>query len=203
MIRADPAALLTGEGESMKRTPISHAASLVGMLTLASLAPSFLYGGPGWRLSGPETATVRSLAVDPTNANIVYLVSSGDVWKSTDAGAHWLASGKNLCGFDLAQIAVDPGQSTNLYVAGEDGVFCSTDGGATWHASDDSLNHRSVDTVAVDPTGHGIVYAGGYYGVLKSTDGGQTWVDQNGGADLGEVARILIRTFQSTMSPSR
>ncbi|RPJ62148.1 MAG: hypothetical protein EHM23_04205 [Acidobacteria bacterium] len=176
----------------MKRTPISLVASLVGLLTLASLAPLFLYGGPGWRRGGPETATVRSLGVDPSNANIVYLVTQGSVWKSTDAGAHWFPSSKDLCGFYLTQIAVDPTRPANLYVAAGDGVFRSTDAGASWNASDDSLKKTYMTSVAVDPTGHDIVYAGGYYGVSKSTDGGRTWAAQNTGMESGEVTRIVI-----------
>jgi photosystem II stability/assembly factor-like uncharacterized protein len=176
----------------MKRLAIGLASSSIALFGLASFAPSFLYGAPGWRQGGPETANVRSLAVNPADSDTVYLVSSGSVWKSTDAGAHWFASGKNLCNFSLTEIAVDPAQPANLYVGGGDGVFSSTDAGASWHASDASLQNTYVESLAVDPTGHGIVYMGSQDGVFKSTDGGQTWTEQSGEWDQHAVERIVI-----------
>ncbi len=182
-----------GKENLMKRIPVLVLAkNPIALLTLALLVPSFLYGGPGWSPGGPGTAPVQSLAVDPANSDIIYLVSEGSVWKSTDAGAHWFAAGKNLCGFNLMQLAVDPARPANLYVAAGSGVFSSTDAGASWHASEDSLRRNDVSSVAVDPTDHGIVYRGSYDGVFRSTDAGQTWANRNGGTDLPTVSRIVI-----------
>ncbi|HXK59285.1 MAG TPA: hypothetical protein PLP42_05255 [Acidobacteriota bacterium] len=161
------------------------------LVTVASVS-TCVQASPGWRQGGPPGAEVQAIALDPTDSNTVYLVSSGGVWKSTDAGLHWFAASKDLCAFNLTAIAIDPAQPSTLYVGGEEGFFRSTDGGASWQISGDHLKPSLICSVAVDPRGLGIVYRGGYYGVFRSTDHGMTWADHNGGTNLPTVVQILI-----------
>ena len=97
------------------------------------------------------TGSVGSIAVSPTNPNIIYVgsgeglqrpdLSLGDgIYKSTDAGQTWKHLGLRD-GQQIAQVAVDPRNPDRLLVAvaghpygpnPERGIFRSVDGGQTF-----------------------------------------------------------------------
>jgi len=92
-----------------------------------------------------------TLAVDPTNSNIVYTVNgygnAQGLWKSTDGGIDWkqiLTPTAGALTPDVYRISIDPLDHLHLLVAfhsgwsgGKDaGVIESKDGGATWIAHD-------------------------------------------------------------------
>lgn len=117
--------------------------------------------GPNWQAIGPQPTTstiasvglvsgrVTALAVDPTNANIVYLGGAfGGIWKTTDGGANWTPLTDGQPSIATGSIAIDPNSCTpapctTIYVGtGEEnfaidsyygaGVLKSIDGGNTW-----------------------------------------------------------------------
>ena len=139
-----------------------------------------------------------SVAVDPTNSNIVY-AGTGDltgyygngILKSTDGGTTWTLVGTAEFGANaVMQILIDPDNTNRLFAATAwsaqrsakneppaKGIFRSTDGGATWQ-----------QVLACDPCGNGFtdllmtpsdsqtLYAGNAgVGIFKSSDGGNTW----------------------------
>jgi hypothetical protein len=148
-------------------------------------------GGRTW--SGPLGASafnnrsVGSIAVDPTNPNVVYAASTRGVRgvASTTGGA----------------ISLIPG-------APAWGLYKTTDGGATWtflhngsaNAAEctdpvvvaggaTACSLRGVRRVALDPSDPNVVYAGSYSrGVWRSSDGGATWAQIK--APLGTDANM-------------
>jgi len=89
----------------------------------AMMAPeSFMGGswtsiGPAPLPNGPFSGRITSIAVDPTNPNVIYLgAAQGGVWRTTNGGASWTAI------FDLAEsmavgaLAIAPSDHTTLYV---------------------------------------------------------------------------------------
>jgi hypothetical protein len=140
-----PSATFTGRWYGWSFAVVICAASLV-----AGARPA--QGGVNvWTSAGPPGGgTVSALAIDPTTPTTLYAGTwdcSGDgcrsgVFKSTDAGATWSATG--LTG-DATTLAIDPVTPRTLY-AGAYGrspgstsedrdVFKSTDAGATWSAT--------------------------------------------------------------------
>jgi photosystem II stability/assembly factor-like uncharacterized protein len=133
-------------------------------------------GGNTWTQLGASTfdsRAVGSIAIHPTNPNVVYAASTRAVrgLSSTTTGA----------------VSVIPG-------APQYGLFKSTDGGATWtfihkgsanaadcnvltdHLNATSCSPRGVRGVAIDPNDPNVVYAGSYArGVWRSPDAGATW----------------------------
>jgi hypothetical protein len=92
---------------------------------------------------------VTAIAVDPTNANIVYIGgAAGGVWKTTDGGTTWAALTDSQPSLAVGSIAIDPnscapGPCTTIYVGtGEEnfnidafygaGILKSTNGGTSW-----------------------------------------------------------------------
>lgn len=145
-----------------------------------------------------------SLAVDPTDPNVVYVGFS----KSTDGGANWIdmeggggvlvmdptnpnilygAGGDLLKTIDagatwslvesisgVGPLAINPFNANVLYAGTGDGAFKSIDGAATWTPIDID---STVSALLVDPSNGNIVYAGSNgNGVYKSIDGGASFV---------------------------
>ncbi len=168
-----------------------------------------------WTSSGPEGATVLSLAVDPTDSATVFAgTQAGGVFRSSDSGARWSFAG--LEGLSVSAIVVDPTDGTKLYAAAGSNVFKSTDGGISWRNASQGLPQPPTITVpgvpqitvqvsalAIDLRVPAILYAGLTIipqpttafnsvggGLFRSLDGGETWTP-TGLANVG-VKSILI-----------
>ena len=132
-----------------------------------------------WISLGPPGATVRALAVDPSNPNTLYTGSEGGgLFKSTNGGASW---GTNTIPVDgISTLTIDR-SNTNIIYAGADveGVLKSTDGGDNWFAVNNGIiftNGFEIKTIVIDPSNTSTVYAGiNTSGVFKSTNGGASW----------------------------
>ncbi|MDP9268374.1 MAG: glycoside hydrolase [Acidobacteriota bacterium] len=124
------------------------------------------------------TASVGSIAVAPSDPNIIYVgsgeglhrpdLSVGDgVYRSTDAGKTWSHLGLRD-GQQIPQIAVDPHDPQRLYVAvaghpygpnEERGIFRSTNGGQTFERVLYKDENTGGADVVIDPSNPLIVYA--------------------------------------------
>ena len=135
-----------------------------------------------WTSLGPfgQSATVRALAVDPSNPSTIYagtmdLSASfyrGGIFKSVDGGQSWARETMPLA-FVLS-VVVDPKTPSTVYAAG-DAIFKSVDGGASWTSIYTGVS-GNLFSLAIDPISPSTVYAiGGENGVLKTSDGGETW----------------------------
>jgi hypothetical protein len=93
----------------------------------------------------------QPLAVDPTNAQVVYTLANGAVLKSTDGGLHFSTVG-SLPGAGI--ILVDPTNPQTLYAEADsslDTVYTSTDSGATWNLAAGGLPNELIQTLSIDP----------------------------------------------------
>lgn len=144
----------------------------------------------GWRSNGPAEE-IRSLAVDPSNPNIIYAASRSGVFKSADGGATW----NNIGLRDVLALVIDFVDPNNLYAGtrffqspivfapGDRFLFKSTDGGATWSNSSSPIDW-DMSLFVMDPASPKVLYAGSsdtYWeqgGIIlhKSTDSGATWI---------------------------
>jgi hypothetical protein len=108
------------------------------VIKIDSIDPSILYvggmgglyktidGGASWiaRDTGmPEGSFVRTLAIDPTNSQVIYAgVILDGVYRSVNGGATWepWSTGLNL---DVTDLAIDPQDTSIIYAATASGVF--------------------------------------------------------------------------------
>jgi len=127
---------------------------------------------------GQPTQSVGSIAVAPSNPNIIYVGSGeglqrpdrsvGDgIYKSTDAGKTWTHLGLRD-GQQIPRLIVDPHDPNRIFAAvlghpyganEERGVFRSTDGGQTWQKVLYKDENTGAVDLAFDPTYAQIVYA--------------------------------------------
>ena len=102
---------------------------------------------------GAVSGRVSALAVDPTNANTIFLgAAQGGVWKSINGGTSWTTTFDDAKSLAVGALAIDPNNPNTIYAGtGEEnfaqdayygaGIYKSTDGGATWNQTAGTINN--------------------------------------------------------------
>jgi photosystem II stability/assembly factor-like uncharacterized protein len=141
------------------------------------------------------TCQVESMAADPTDAQVVYLASSGRIWRSANQGGSWSlakipakmeGNGNGRCVGE--RLAVDPHLPSVLFFGSRhDGLFRSEDSGASWAkvpAFTDWKPGTGITFVLFDNRGGSkgqqtqTIYAavdGNQANLYASKDSGDTW----------------------------
>ncbi len=129
---------------------------------------------------------VLSLAIDPTNSNVIYAGTGGfvgggrGVYKTTDGGQTWSTINQGMLDYRITALAVDQANPQTVYAGADDGAFFKTvDGGQTWENLSDNLPYQqnsypSVQEIVLDSSDRIFLLATGV-GVFVSQDGGQIW----------------------------
>jgi hypothetical protein len=76
----------------------------------------------------------------------LYSLTTGGLFKSTDGGSSWEASG-NIGAVNV--IALEPRPASTVYAGTSHGIVTSADGGAIWVSA--GLSDTSVGNLAADP----------------------------------------------------
>ncbi|HRP01805.1 MAG TPA: glycosyl hydrolase [Candidatus Kapabacteria bacterium] len=166
------------------------------------------------RSIGPAATSGRigDIAIHPSDPNTWYIaVSSGNVWKTTNAGSSFTPIFDNYGAYSIGCVAIDPNNKFVVWVGtGEnnsqrsvgygDGIYKSVDGGQSFKKMGlDKSEH--IAKIIIDPKNSDIIYvaaqgplwgAGGDRGLYKSTDGGKTWAQSLKISENTGVTDILI-----------
>lgn len=147
---------------------------------------------------------VTGLAIDPRSPGTLFAAASaGRVFKSTDGGASWSATGPGLRPrSQILSVAIDPFQSSVIYAGTSVGVFKSADGGASWQPARSGMGRAEISALAADPVVPGRVYAAAVavvHGKVQATaphlfvsqDSGSTWTGHRLAADNPLVDCLL------------
>jgi photosystem II stability/assembly factor-like uncharacterized protein len=134
-------------------------------------------------LTGGGSAAIRSLAIAPSDSNIVYAATNdGRVLVSSNGGQNFTLIASGIPGWPrvMHQLFVHPNDPNTLYLAvgwfGVDQVRRTTDRGQTWQSLDGDLPDVPVNVLAVDVRGNlPVIYAGAENGVYRSVNDGRTW----------------------------
>jgi photosystem II stability/assembly factor-like uncharacterized protein len=166
------------------------------------------------------TLSLGSVAVDPSNQNVVYLGTGekspdgydptttlglngmGDgLYKSTDGGLNWTKiADVNLTGDRISEVLIDPTQPQTIYVACNDArAATGTDSSGGVLKSTDggatwkysNLRGFGVLYMAMDPTDTKRLYVSGVGKIFRTDNGGDTWEQINTGL-TGSLGRIAI-----------
>src|SRR5262249_48671940 len=138
--------------------------------------------------NAPASGRVNSIAIDPRDANVVYVAAAqGGVWKSTTGGTSWTAMTDGLTSLASGSVALDPQFPDVVYYGtGEenfaidsfygDGLFRSENGGAAWtKVAGAGAVGSYIARVAVAPDDANTIYVAGSLGVVVSTNRGASW----------------------------
>lgn len=138
---------------------------------------------PGGMISATPGVLIGNLAVDPTDANRLYMAGlfGEGGFQSADGGATWQAwSAPNG---QISEIAIANSQPLRIWVASSTGTWFTDDRGATWT---NALVAAST-ALAIDPNNPNIIYSGVNDGLQVSRDNGVTWSGIQGDAHTGLI----------------
>jgi photosystem II stability/assembly factor-like uncharacterized protein len=153
-----------------------------------------------WEVTGPLGGDVRSLVVDPQDAQRLYFGTiDGQIYTTTDGGANWTRlEGFNRPGLLIDNLIIDPRDSKVIYAAGQrhkeaGGFFKTTDGGKTWHDAE-QLRNEGVFSLTQSDKDPDLLLAGTNHGVWRSRDAGETWehLDTSATPGLIDVESLAI-----------
>jgi photosystem II stability/assembly factor-like uncharacterized protein len=191
---------------------LALALAVPALPALAQVSPE-LYSALNWRLIGPfRGGRIGAVVGIPSQPNVFYMsADNGGVWKTTDAGATWVASFTGDENNSIGSIAIAPSDPNVIYAgSGEatqrpdlstgDGLYRSGDAGKTWQHLG-LRDGQQIPAIAIDPHDANRLFVavlGHPYGpnaergIFRSTDGGKTFQKVlYKGPDVGAAQVVL------------
>ncbi|HZS10993.1 MAG TPA: hypothetical protein VFA38_02005, partial [Nitrospirales bacterium] len=130
---------------------------------------------------GRSSTAIVSIALHPTNPQIVYVSTNESVYKTRDGGLTWERMATDLSSYRVLTLAIDPAHPATVYAGTMmDAVYKSPDGGQHWMPHNVGLKeHISVvNQFVFHPEDSERIYTATTVGVFYSGDGGRTWEER-------------------------
>jgi len=140
---------------------------------------------------------IRSMAIAPSNNNVLYVASRYAIYKTINGGSDWTNITSGLPSNFITYIAVKHNDPNTLWVSlgGYDinAVYQSTDGGSTWNNISLGLPSIPANTVVQDTNGGAIntLYLGTEAGVYKKV-ADEKWQLFNNGLPNVKIGELEI-----------
>ena len=139
------------------------------------------------------SVSVDAFLINPTNSQILYAGAGSGVYKTSNGGGVWGASG--LPTNEVYDLEFSPGSTTTIYAATNQGIFRSDDSAGWWNQI--ALGGQKIAALALAPTNPVTIYASiAGQGVLRSEDAGVTWTPINDGL-LSQTVNAFVIDPQS------
>ena len=148
-------------------------------------------GGTTWTAAGLSGRIVWSMAVDPTNPEVLYATTDqvGAIKKSVNGGGNW--TDLSLTGVTFYSLAISPAAPGALYAGAKDGIYLYTGGG--WLSL--GLSGKEITWLTFHPANPGLLFVGTTNGVFISPDRDTTWYPGPIELALHTVQSITIDPF--------
>ncbi len=141
-----------------------------------------------WQMTGPFGGDVTALAIDPRNADRVWLgTSDGQVFRSTDGGTVWkrIRPGIKAPGFIITVILFDREKPGVIYAGvrplldlteetNGGGIFVSEDDGESWRELE-GMRGRAVRGLVQAAKDANVLAVAARNGIYVTKDRGKTW----------------------------
>ncbi len=130
-----------------------------------------------------DSEAIVSIALHPTNANILYVATNDAVYKSRDTGGTWERF-PSFSARRVTTLAIDPQLPATIYAGTMgDAVYKSPDGGQHWLPHNVGLKeHVSyVNQFVFHPTQAEMIYIATTVGTFFTKDAGREWEERMAG----------------------
>ena len=126
----------------------------------------------------PEMKGFHSVAIDPRDANVIYVGTHHLPWKTTDAGKTWKRAASKERGMiddsDIFAIHIDQSNPDTVLMSACSGIYRSRDASETWSKLQGiPYTSRRTHVIYQHPTRPQVIFAGTTEGLWVSTDGGK------------------------------
>lgn len=142
-----------------------------------------------------ESESIVSIALHPSNANILYVATNDAVYKSRDGGGTWERF-PSFSARRVTTLAIDPVLPAAIYAGTMgDAVYKSPDGGQHWLPHNVGLKeHVSfINQFVFHPAASEQIYVATTVGAFYSKDAGREWVERmNGMKEVHIVTSMAI-----------
>ena len=125
----------------------------------------------------PELQDVDSVAVDPTDAETIYVGTYHLPWKTSDGGKTWKSIGAGMIDdSDIMSLRVDARNRQRIFSSACSGIYRSEDAGASWTKLQGiPYSSRRTQQIVQDGRDPGRLYAATTEGLWMTRDYGETW----------------------------
>ena len=149
-----------------------------------------------------DSEAIVSIALHPTNPNILYVATNDAVYKSRDGGQLW-EKFPSFSARRVTTVAIDPQLPATIYAGTMgDAVYKSPDGGQHWLPHNVGLKeHVSfVNQFVFHPALSERIYAATTVGAFYTKDAGREWEERmNGMKEVHIVTSIAINPKDPTI----
>jgi photosystem II stability/assembly factor-like uncharacterized protein len=113
---------------------------------------------------GPTDMSVKAIAQDPRDAQLVIVGTNQYIFRSTNGGRTWVRRGGGLPSGDFTSVVISPTNPDEVLASeySKGGVYRSTDKGYIWERIDVELPSNRVWTITFDPFQRDRAYAGSF-----------------------------------------
>lgn len=137
-------------------------------------------GGTTWRTLDQAPEYPRSVALNPSTPQIVYVGTGSGVHRSIDAGATWIPANTGLPndghGVAVWVLKTHPDEPHVVYAGTSKGLFRSNDSAESWAKVGAQFGPAIVDQIAIAPRDSKTLFvSAGSTGLYVTRDGGNTW----------------------------
>ena len=135
---------------------------------------------------------IYSLAVHPTNSNIVWAgTRGGGIYRSTDSGGSWnLVSAETY--YNIHTIATSNINPDLIFAGADTRIYKSTDAGMSWIILDNGLSGWHFYGLSINQTDPLNVCTVNGAGVFKSTNCGSSWFISSTGMNLTRMTDCVV-----------
>lgn len=113
---------------------------------------------------GPTDVSVKAIAQDPRDAQLVIVGTNQYIFRSTNGGRTWVRRGGGLPSGDFTSVVISPTNPDEVLASeySKGGVYRSTDKGYIWERIDVELPSNRVWTITFDPFERDRAYVGSF-----------------------------------------
>lgn len=154
----------------------------------------------------PGTGTIREFAIATSSNQVIYVLKSSGIYKTTDGGTTWSnVTGTVPVGSASPEyICIDPNDANNAWVvlsgySNGNKVFVTSNGGSTWTNVSGNLPNIPANCCVYEPGSNDRIYIGMDVGIYFRDNLSSTWTLYNTGLPNAPIADLEISPASPTL----